>query len=385
MLLPLHLLNLLEGASASISGTITPSVSETDIRIGGHTLIITLDGDTWAAAGAPFDGARADILAGLDGSADWDSEVVGGTPVTAVVRTSDTVVTITFPAISTYDIAVNDTVDVTVPASALVGSSPIAAGAFTILAYTADLLSVGPDCDTFNRPGPELGDLWVDPLLAGYELPAIIDESKAGMRDIATRGLNVLKYGAALHARPRDKDHYVELTIVGWDPTDVDYPYTGIWPWLRASGSGATAAGYYGYIYEEPGVLEASIYRWDPGYSYTLLAVTSLLTPIQDGDVFRWDVRGSLIRGYRNGVEILSATDTTYPNQKLVGFGFDGSYRGSGFVDKFCAGNLEIPGSPGTTPQREAAMARKDKLRMEDDELLSVVVATVERIYEFTE
>lgn len=37
-------------ASVVLSGTVTPSCSETDIRVGGKTIILTLTGSTWITA-----------------------------------------------------------------------------------------------------------------------------------------------------------------------------------------------------------------------------------------------------------------------------------------------------------------------------------------------
>ena len=81
MLLPLHLLNLLEVGvpTASISGTVYPSTTEEQVRAGGETIIIGLSSDTWVAAGAAFDAIRQDIIDGLDAAASpgggWNLEV----------------------------------------------------------------------------------------------------------------------------------------------------------------------------------------------------------------------------------------------------------------------------------------------------------------------
>ena len=130
MLLPLHLngLNLDSGtAVATISGTAASGLTETQVRDGGETIIITLTNDTWVAAGATFDAERQNIIDGLDSAQSettgWNNEVRDNLSVTTVVRTSDTVVTITLSAQAAYDITANETITVTVPASALVTSS----------------------------------------------------------------------------------------------------------------------------------------------------------------------------------------------------------------------------------------------------------------------
>lgn len=133
MLLPLHLNNLLESAdaAATLSGTAVPSLTERQIVAGGETIVITLVNETWVAAGPTFDGIRQDIIDGLDSAQSetfgWNNEVRDKEVVGAVVRTSDTVVTITLSASSAYDITAAETITVTVPASAVVGASPITA------------------------------------------------------------------------------------------------------------------------------------------------------------------------------------------------------------------------------------------------------------------
>jgi hypothetical protein len=50
-----------------------------------------------------------------------------------VVRTSDTVVTITLPAFGTYNITAGETITVTVPATAVTGDAIVATPTFDIL------------------------------------------------------------------------------------------------------------------------------------------------------------------------------------------------------------------------------------------------------------
>ena len=133
---------LLKEAGASIgaviTGTITASVTEADIVAGGKTIIITLTGDTWIAAGAAsFDLQRDEILQGLDSAQSealgWNLQVRDLEVVTAVVRTSDTVVTITLSPSPLYDITAQETITVTVPGTALTGGSPLTASpTFTV-------------------------------------------------------------------------------------------------------------------------------------------------------------------------------------------------------------------------------------------------------------
>lgn len=128
------------GVTAALTGTAVPTITETDVVTGGKTIIITLTGDTWVAAGATFDAQRQNIIDGLDAASSptngWNNEVRDKEVVTAVVRTSNTVVTITLSAAGAYDISSTETITCTVPATALVTSTSavIATPTFTVTA-----------------------------------------------------------------------------------------------------------------------------------------------------------------------------------------------------------------------------------------------------------
>ena len=51
--------------TCTLSGTVTASIDEVDIRDGGKTVILTLSDDTWVAAGATFDAQRQNIIDGI--------------------------------------------------------------------------------------------------------------------------------------------------------------------------------------------------------------------------------------------------------------------------------------------------------------------------------
>lgn len=108
--------------TVALSGTVTDD-TEADIRSGGSTIILTLTDGTWAASGASFEAQRQGIIDGLDSdgneSRGWDAVVRPAIPVGNVVRTSDTVVTITLPAVPSYFIEDQETITATVPASAV--------------------------------------------------------------------------------------------------------------------------------------------------------------------------------------------------------------------------------------------------------------------------
>jgi hypothetical protein len=116
-------------ASCALTGDY-PSIPQ-DVVNGGKQIILTLTEDTWVASGATFNATRAAIIAGIDSAQSeatgWDAEVKAKQAVTIVVRTSDTVVTITFTASAAYAITASETITVTVPAAALVGGAPLVA------------------------------------------------------------------------------------------------------------------------------------------------------------------------------------------------------------------------------------------------------------------
>lgn len=125
-------------ASAAITGTATAAITEADIVTGGKTIIITLTNDTWVIA-ANFDAQRQNIINGLDSAQSelfgWDNTVKLLQGVAGVVRTSDTVVTVTLDAQITYNITATETITVTIPATALnLGLSTVGTPTFAITA-----------------------------------------------------------------------------------------------------------------------------------------------------------------------------------------------------------------------------------------------------------
>lgn len=130
--------------TAAITGTIVAGGAlEAEIVAGGETIIITLTNDTWVASGASFNAQRQNILDGLDSAesevAGWNAEVRDKEVVGSVVRTSDTVVTITLSAAAAYDITANETITVTVHEDALVTSStPITASPTFFITFADD-------------------------------------------------------------------------------------------------------------------------------------------------------------------------------------------------------------------------------------------------------
>jgi len=125
--------------TAVIGGT--TAFTEAQVQAGGETIVITITNDTWVAAGAAFDAQRQNIINGISSAQSeitgWNKEVRDKEVVTAVVRTSSTVVTVTLSAASAYNVAQNETITVVVPDEALVTSSSSVTGTPTI-GVTAD-------------------------------------------------------------------------------------------------------------------------------------------------------------------------------------------------------------------------------------------------------
>ncbi len=119
--------------TAVITGTIGDGATEQEVRDGAGKIIITIAGATWNAAGSAFDDARQAIIDGLDAAeseaAGWNAEVRDQLNVTSVVRTSNTIATVTTSAsdVIDYNISNNETLTVTVPDTAISIGSPITA------------------------------------------------------------------------------------------------------------------------------------------------------------------------------------------------------------------------------------------------------------------
>ena len=132
-------------ASAAITGTMTATVDEDDITTGGKTIIITLTGDTFKAAGTGPIGSTADTQALIDGfdaasspTNGWNNEVRDKALTSEVVRTSSTIATWTVLAQAGYDISAQETITGTIPTDVLVTG----AGAITgVPTFTIDAVS----------------------------------------------------------------------------------------------------------------------------------------------------------------------------------------------------------------------------------------------------
>ncbi len=133
--------------TSALTGTATATIDEDDITTGGKTIIITLTGDTFKAAGTGPIGSTADTQALIDGfdaasspTNGWNNEVRDKAAPTEVVRTSSTVATWTVVAQAGYDISSQETITGTIPTDVLVTG----AGAITATpAFTIDAVVSG--------------------------------------------------------------------------------------------------------------------------------------------------------------------------------------------------------------------------------------------------
>jgi hypothetical protein len=151
--------------TCALSGTIL-TASVADIVAGGATIILTLDDDTWVTAGATFDAQRQNIIDGLisDGSEahGWNAEVRDKIPVTDVIRTSDTVVTITLSAAADYAITADETITVIVPATSVTAAAEIeAVPSFTLEAPPPPVAYHIILSATYSEEAPEVNRAFV--------------------------------------------------------------------------------------------------------------------------------------------------------------------------------------------------------------------------------
>lgn len=232
-------------ATVAVTGTLDESDAD-HIRTGGKTLILTVSNDTWVAAGATFNAQRQNIIDGLDAASSptngWNNEVRDGTlAVTDVVRTSDTVVTVTLPATANYDISVDEVITVTVPASALVESTVAVVGTPTVDIRTGlnteVMVTMLPDVGSFNDY-PAYADFaqdsyvtWDEDLVADLDGNGR-DTASVGWNDDATNKAWVIFFnatqsgnsaGANFWRSTDDGDTWLEVYDVPWNGNPSRY------------------------------------------------------------------------------------------------------------------------------------------------------------------
>jgi hypothetical protein len=110
-------------ADPEVAGTFLTTPTEAEVVTGGQTITITLADGTWIDTG--FDDVRQAILDAFDSAqaeaGGWDAQLAADGDVTDVVRTSDTVVTITLPAMASYVITADEDITFTPPREAIEG------------------------------------------------------------------------------------------------------------------------------------------------------------------------------------------------------------------------------------------------------------------------
>lgn len=127
-------------AALTLTGTVVPSVDESEINTGGETVILTLSGALWRLDVGGDNEITDALIASFDGdlsfediriAGSWDPEMFITHP--DVVRTSDTVVTITLPATAAFDLLEDETVTIDIPSiCTMKGFKP------TVVSFTID-------------------------------------------------------------------------------------------------------------------------------------------------------------------------------------------------------------------------------------------------------
>ncbi len=174
------------GAAGPVTISLIGSVvddTEQDIRNGASVLILVLSGDTWVATMGGDNAITQALIDGLTSAQNeargWNAIVRPGLNAANVIRTSDTIVTITLPAFTGYDLSANETITGTVPASALTTTvvPVVASPTFTITfipiapatprrVFPADhareyVTYIGPDGTRFPFNTPHQFGRWV--------------------------------------------------------------------------------------------------------------------------------------------------------------------------------------------------------------------------------
>lgn len=147
--LPAFKITPIESQSASISGTVTTAATESDIVSGGKSLIITLQDDIWTSdiESQSNINTLVDNIEDSASSAAWDvvQTALKASPAN-IVRTSDTVLTITLPPAAAYVLGSDQTINVKIPPELLTSSSAnLTAGSFTVKAISASLSGTAID------------------------------------------------------------------------------------------------------------------------------------------------------------------------------------------------------------------------------------------------
>lgn len=153
------------GSSVATGTLLASTISQDAIVAGGKTIINTLTNATWAASGAAFDAERRGILdaiiSDLSEANGWDVQKAN-LNVGDVVRTSDTVVTITLSALPNYVITTPEILTVVAPASATSDAGAIVAPEQATITHLYDLVASGTVTSSSNGQTIEKLDITAD-------------------------------------------------------------------------------------------------------------------------------------------------------------------------------------------------------------------------------
>lgn len=136
-------------AGASIALATSATLTEALIVAGGESITLTVSNDTWVATVGDDNAITDALILGLDSdgaeATGWDAVVKAGLAHGDVTRDSDTQLTILLPAFASYDIAANETITATIPATALTGGVETVASPTFDVAVVAVVVTTGPD------------------------------------------------------------------------------------------------------------------------------------------------------------------------------------------------------------------------------------------------
>eukprot|EP00163_Fabomonas_tropica_P028219 TRINITY_DN5703_c0_g2_i1.p1 TRINITY_DN5703_c0_g2~~TRINITY_DN5703_c0_g2_i1.p1 ORF type:complete len:1699 (-),score=265.80 TRINITY_DN5703_c0_g2_i1:27-5123(-) len=139
---------------ASMIGSAIPQGSSADLRAGKLEVYLVLSYEHWET-GTAFDNARQAIIDGFQGStgaeAGWNQGKANLT-VSDVTRLNNTYVLVNITAMPEYTMPVRESIQVTIPSAAVLGSNPILAGNWTISVGVCGDLTRDSDesCDDGN-------------------------------------------------------------------------------------------------------------------------------------------------------------------------------------------------------------------------------------------
>ena len=162
-----------EDASVSVSGSIQNGTAdrELDIRNGNADIVLTLIGDQWESTVGTNSNVNENLISGIAGSLEWNSDVVSailgsdkGASNTAV---SGNDVRISIPAVADYNIFQDDNVNSNVPSGALIYTASGTVSGDPVLTVVAEKATA-----SINDPG--LTESTVD----GGQLTLSLDEDE---------------------------------------------------------------------------------------------------------------------------------------------------------------------------------------------------------------